>query len=186
MAINVGVIVALTLLVLTLVVAVMSTGIKVIRPWEAGVYMRLGRFAGILQPGLNIVPPLISEVVRVDLRERRVDFWAVDVTTKDRSRFTLTGRITFRVVDPKAALFQVDNYSRAIELEAKALVNDKASVLTGDELLTMLESVRDSVRQGTADRARSFGVFVQGVVLDEPKRESPASPSPWTRLRSPS
>ncbi|ABM80592.1 SPFH domain-containing protein [Hyperthermus butylicus] len=80
-----GVAALLALVLGALVSALVALGIRVIRPWEVDIYIRLGKFMGILRPGLHWVPPFISNVYRIDLRTQVVDVPKQEVITRDNS-----------------------------------------------------------------------------------------------------
>ena len=61
-------ILALVIVVIAAVVIVITSGVKIVRPYEQAIYMRLGKFVKVLNQGLNFVCPLINEVVKMDLR----------------------------------------------------------------------------------------------------------------------
>ena len=59
-------------LIFVVVVFVLS-GMKIVNEYERGVKFTLGRYAGILQPGLRIVIPVVQSWERVDMRVKAVD-----------------------------------------------------------------------------------------------------------------
>ena len=63
----------LVLIVIVAAVIVITSGVKIVQPYEQAIYMRLGKFVRVLNQGLNIVCPLINEVVKMDLRTEVLD-----------------------------------------------------------------------------------------------------------------
>ena len=49
--------------VIAAVIVVVTSGVKIVQPYEQAIYMRLGKFVRVLNQGLNIVCPLINQVV---------------------------------------------------------------------------------------------------------------------------
>src|SRR4030042_4927173 len=93
-------IIALMILVIIAAIAIMTTGIKIIRPYEQGIYMSLGRFVKLLDPGFNMVRPLINEVIKIDLRTQVMDVPRQEVITKDNSPTNVDALLSVQVTDP--------------------------------------------------------------------------------------
>ncbi len=96
-------------LVIFLVIAVAGlflSGIKVIAPHERGCYFRMRRFVRILEPGIWFVSPLVSDIVRVDMRERTPipTHWN-DTVTSDGINVGTVVKVSYRVVNPEKAIF---------------------------------------------------------------------------------
>jgi len=108
-------IVVISLLILAIVAAIgiLITGIKIVRPYEQAIYMRLGRYVRVLDQGFNYVTPLINEVVKIDLRTQVLDVPRQEVITKDNSPTNVDAIIYIKVIDPVKAFFQVTNYRTA-------------------------------------------------------------------------
>lgn len=78
-------IIFLVFFVIIAVLLIMYSSVKVITPYEQGIYIRLGSFMRVLQPGLNIVSPVINQVIRIDLRTQVLEVPKQEVITKDNS-----------------------------------------------------------------------------------------------------
>ncbi|MCK4718641.1 MAG: SPFH/Band 7/PHB domain protein, partial [Thermoplasmata archaeon] len=90
----------LALLLLILMAYLAKSAIYIIRPYQQGLYERLGSFRGTLNPGFNIVSPLISRVIKIDLRTQPLDVPAQEVITKDNAPARVDAIIYIKVVDP--------------------------------------------------------------------------------------
>ena len=69
---GVGVVI-LALFFVFVIIIFATSGIKIVQPYEQAIYMRLGKFVRVLNQGLNVVFPLINEVVKMDLRTEQPD-----------------------------------------------------------------------------------------------------------------
>ncbi len=155
-------------LIIIMLVAVISSGMKVIAPWQMGIYMRLGRFIRVLPPGMNFVTPLINQVILMDMRDQVVDLLALGMTSRDRVRVDVVGKITIKVVEPTSAFFNTENYKRSVELEARMALSEEVSTLDEADLSGKWNDITISVKNRAAQKAREFGVFVRGVTLTRP------------------
>src|SRR3990172_2316635 len=98
------------LFLLLLVVAVLGSAVKIVQEYERGVIFRLGRLAGPRGPGLFVIVPLIDRMVKVDLRVITLDVPSQEPITKDNVTVKVNAVLFFRVIDPSAAVVQVEDY----------------------------------------------------------------------------
>ena len=69
--------------ILVVVFIIILSGAKIVRPYEKGVVERLGKYARICEPGLNIIIPIFERMIKVDMREQVVDVPPQQVITQD-------------------------------------------------------------------------------------------------------
>src|SRR4051812_8137827 len=91
-------------------VIVLASAIRVLREYERGVIFRLGRLIAQKGPGLILLIPFIDRMVRVDLRTVTLSVPPQEVITRDNVPASVTAVCYFRVVDPRNAIVQVENY----------------------------------------------------------------------------
>ena len=96
--------------VLIIVVAFLSTAIKVLREYERAVIFRLGRLIAAKGPGLVLLIPFVDKMVKVSLRTVAMDVPPQDVITRDNVSIKVNAVIFFRVLDPRKAVVQVEDY----------------------------------------------------------------------------
>src|SRR6266436_3302592 len=97
--------------VLFLVILFAISAIKVAREYERGIVFRLGRlFPEPKGPGLFILIPVVDRMVKVDLRTITLNIPPQEVITKDNVPVRVNAVAYFRIVAPKAAIVQVENY----------------------------------------------------------------------------
>ena len=159
---------ALILLLLTiLIVYLIARGVVVVRPWEVGIYIRLGRFVGILRPGIHWVPPHISTIHRIDLRTQVVDVPRQDVITRDNSPVTVDAIVYFRVIDPKKAFFEVTDYRAAILALAQTTLRSVIGDMELDEILYNRAALNAKLRRILDEATDKWGVRVETVEIRE-------------------
>src|SRR5207237_10071219 len=125
------------LLVLYIVAAV-----RVAREYERGIVFRLGRLmAEPKGPGLFLLIPIVDRMVKVDLRTITLNIPPQEVITKDNVPVRVNAVSYFRIVEPKNAIVQVENFMVATSQIAQTTLR---SVL-GQHLLDELLSERDKI-----------------------------------------
>lgn len=137
-----GIIVVLVILFIFLLSA-----LKVLKEYQRGVIFRLGKVIGLKGPGLIIVWPLIDNIRRVDLRIVTMDVPPQDIITMDNVSVRVNAVVYFRVVDPKSAVLEVENYIYATSQLAQTTLR---SVL-GEASLDQLLSERDDINAKLQD-----------------------------------
>src|SRR5437016_3248566 len=88
----------------------LASSIRVLREYERGVVFRLGRLIGQKGPGLIFLIPIIDKMVRVDLRTVTLNIPPQEVITRDNVPASVNAVAYFRIVEPKAAIVQVENF----------------------------------------------------------------------------
>jgi regulator of protease activity HflC (stomatin/prohibitin superfamily) len=133
--------IALAVVVFILILFLISA-IKVAREYERGVIFRLGRLLDPPKgPGLFILIPIVDRMVRVDLRTITLNIPPQEVITKDNVPARVNAVAYFRIVDPKAAIVNIENFMVATSQIAQTTLR---SVL-GQHLLDELLSERDKI-----------------------------------------
>src|SRR4026209_80555 len=133
--------IAVVVLIVVLVLFLISA-IKVAREYERGIIFRLGRLLPQPKgPGLFILIPIVDRMVKVDLRTITLNIPPQEVITKDNVPVRVNAGAYFRIVDPKNAIVQVENFMVATSQIAQTTLR---SVL-GQHLLDELLSERDKI-----------------------------------------
>jgi len=153
---------------LLLLVLFLVSAIKVAREYERGIVFRLGRlFPEPKGPGLFILIPIVDRMVRVDLRTVTLNIPPQEVITKDNVPARVNAVAYFRIVEPKAAIVQIENFMVATSQIAQTTLR---SVL-GQHLLDELLSERDKINailQTIIDEATTpWGIKVARVEVKD-------------------
>jgi regulator of protease activity HflC (stomatin/prohibitin superfamily) len=153
---------------LFLVVLFLVSAIKVAREYERGIIFRLGRLLPEPKgPGLFILIPVVDRMVKVDLRTITLNIPPQEVITKDNVPVRVNAVAYFRIVEPKNAIVQVENFMVATSQIAQTTLR---SVL-GQHLLDELLSERDKINailQEIIDEATSpWGIKVSIVEVKD-------------------
>jgi regulator of protease activity HflC (stomatin/prohibitin superfamily) len=132
------VVAAIALLLLMVVFA----AVKVAREYERGVVFRLGRLLPEPKgPGLFLLIPVLDRMVKVDLRTITLTVPPQEVITRDNVPVRVNAVAYFRIVEPKNAIVQVENFMVATSQIAQTTLR---SVL-GQHVLDELLSERDKI-----------------------------------------
>ena len=163
---NVGILILAIFLVFVIIIFATS-GVKIVQPYEQAIYMRLGKFVRVLDQGLNIVTPLINQVVKMDLRTEVMDVPKQEVITKDNSPVNVDAVIYIKVTDPKNAFFEVTNYRLATVNLAQTTLRSVIGQMELDEILSSRENINIQLRDTLDENTDKWGVRVENVEIKE-------------------
>jgi regulator of protease activity HflC (stomatin/prohibitin superfamily) len=155
-------------ILLLLLVLFLISAIKVAREYQRAIVFRLGRLLPEPKgPGLFILIPIVDRMVRVDLRTVTLNIPPQEVITKDNVPARVNAVAYFRIVEPKAAIVQIENFMVATSQIAQTTLR---SVL-GQHLLDELLSERDKINailQTIIDEATTpWGIKVARVEVKD-------------------
>jgi len=155
-----------------IVVLFLMNAIKVVREYERGVIFRLGRLVAAKGPGLIIIIPVIDKMVRVSLRTITLDVPPQEVITKDNVSTQVNAVLFFRVLDPNAAVVEVQNY---LEATRQIAMTTLRSVLGGfelDQVLGEREKINMQLQQIVDEQTDPWGIKVQNMEIKDVKLPS--------------
>jgi regulator of protease activity HflC (stomatin/prohibitin superfamily) len=160
--------------IIFLVILFLFSAIKVAREYERGVIFRLGRLLPEPKgPGLFLLIPIIDRMVKVDLRTITLTIPPQEVITKDNVPVRVNAVSYFRIVDPKAAIVQIENFMVATSQIAQTTLRSVLGQHVLDELLSEREKI-NGILQGIIDEATApWGIKVSIVEVKDV--EIPAS-----------
>ena len=154
-----------TVLVLVLVVVFyLIASIKVLREYERGVIFRLGKLLPQPKgPGVILVFAPIDRMVRVSLRTVVFDVPPQDVITRDNVSVKVNAVVYFRVMDPRRAIVEVENYNYATSQLAQTTLRSVLGQVELDDLLSQRERLNQQLQHILDQRTDPWGVKVSAV-----------------------
>ena len=153
---------------LFLVVLFLFSAIKVAREYERGIIFRLGRLLPAPKgPGLFLLIPVVDRMVKVDLRTITLTIPPQEVITKDNVPVRVNAVAYFRIVDPKAAIVQIENFMVATSQIAQTKLRSVLGQHVLDELLSEREKI-NAILQGIIDESTApWGIKVSIVEVKD-------------------
>lgn len=155
-----------SLVLVVVVLAVVSRGVRVVPQATARVVERFGRYQRVLEPGLNLIVPFVDTLrPSLDLREQVVTFPPQQVITKDNLVVGIDTVIYFQVTDPRAATYEIQNYLQAIEQLAVTTLRNAVGNLALEESLTSRETVNSQLGAVLDEATGKWGIKVARVEI---------------------
>ena len=148
---------------LIIVLFFLSAAIKILREYERGVVFRLGRLIGAKGPGIIFLIPVVDKMVKVSLRTVAMDVAPQDVITRDNVSVKVNAVIFFRVIDPREAIVQVEDYLYATSQISQTTLRSVLGQAELDDLLAERERVNQQLQRIIDQHTDPWGVKVTAV-----------------------
>ena len=142
---------------------ILISGIRIVKQYERGVILTLGRFTGVRNPGLNIIIPVIQTMQKVDVRSTPIDVAKQEVITKDNVTVGVDAVVYLRVIDAAKAVLETTNYIYATSQFAQAALRDVTGNVEMDELLSKREAISQQIKEIVDRQTDQWGIDVESV-----------------------
>jgi regulator of protease activity HflC (stomatin/prohibitin superfamily) len=153
------------IVLVALLLAFLSSAIRILREYERGVVFSLGRYTGVKGPGLIIIIPFIQQMVRVDLRTLVLDVPSQDVISRDNVSVRVNAVIYFRVIDPDKATIQVENFMQATSELSQTTLRSVLGKHDLDEMLSERDKLNVDIQEILDRQTDAWGIKVQNVEI---------------------
>src|SRR2546430_450854 len=156
-----------------LVVITVMRSVRIVPQARARNVERLGRYRKTLEPGLNVIIPLVDRVKKlIDLREQVVSFKGAPVITEDNLVVLIDTVLFFQVTDPRAADYEIVDYIQAIEQITATMLRSVIGSMDLEQTLTSRDHINNMLRALLDDASGKWGIRVDRVeikAIDPPK-----------------
>jgi regulator of protease activity HflC (stomatin/prohibitin superfamily) len=154
--------------VLFIVVLFLFSAIKVAREYERGIIFRLGRLLPEPKgPGLFLLIPVVDRMVKVDLRTITLNIPPQEVITKDNVPVRVNAVAYFRIVAPKDAIVQVENFMVATSQIAQTTLRAVLGQHQLDELLSERVKINAILQEIIDESTAPWGIKVSIVEVKD-------------------
>ena len=177
-------------ILIALAVVYVIKGVIIVQQAEVVIIERLGKFEKVLTSGLNFIFPIleaprgmmwkvtqkgmdgttysyVKEKTRIDMREAVYDFPRQNVITKDNVSISISVIIYFQIIEPKSAVYEIQNLSDAIEKLTQTTLRNLVGQLDLDESLVSRDKINSELRAILDDATNKWGVKVNRVELQD-------------------
>ncbi len=139
------------------------SAIKILREYERGVIFRLGRLIAAKGPGIILLIPFVDKMVKVSLRTIAMDVPPQDVITRDNVSVKVNAVIFFRVIDPRQAVVQVEDFLYATSQIAQTTLRSVLGQVELDDLLASRDKINHQLQRIIDEQTDPWGVKVSTV-----------------------
>ena len=151
--------------VLIVVLLLLVNAVRILREWERGVVLRLGRYQAVRGPGLIFIIPLIEKMHRINTRVVNVDVPPQDIITKDNVTLKVNAVVFFRILSPKEAVVNVEEYFSATYQKAQTVLRNVLGQFELDELLSARDTINHRLQTILDSETDQWGIKVDAVEI---------------------
>ncbi|HHV25138.1 MAG: slipin family protein [Methanosarcina sp.] len=151
--------------VLLVVLLILSQSIKMVNEYERVVIFRLGRLSGVKGPGIFLIIPIVDRAMKIDLRITTMNVPKQAVITRDNVTVEVDAVVYYKVVEPGAAITQVENYSFATVTLSQTILRDVVGHMELDGLLSEREHINKQIQELLDTYTEPWGIKVTGVTI---------------------
>ena len=152
---------------LLIVLFFLSTAIKILREYERGVIFRLGRLIAAKGPGVILLIPIVDRMVKVSLRTLAMEVPPQDVITRDNVSVKVSAVVFFRVLDPRNAVVQVQDFLFATSQIAQTTLRSVLGQVELDDLLASRDKINQQLQRIIDEHTDPWGVKVTTVEVKQ-------------------
>lgn len=149
----------LLLIVSLLIIIFIIMTFKIVPQQEAWVVENLGKFDKILQPGLNILIPIVQRTAyKHTLKEQAIDVTAQTAISNDNVTLSIDGVLYVKIIDPVAASYGVNNPFYAITQLAQTTMRSEIGKLPLDKTFEERENLNVAIVTAMNQAALNWGI----------------------------
>ena len=151
------------LAVVVLVIAILAASIKVLREWERGVILRLGRLRPVRGPGLTFIIPVVDRLYRVDLRVITLDVTQQRIITHDNVSVEVDAVVFYQINDAVKSVVAVENFQKAAFFITQTTLRDVLGQSELDDLLARREVINQRLQVIIDQATEPWGIKIIAV-----------------------
>lgn len=142
-------------------------GLRLLYQYERGVVFTLGKYAGVREPGLRWIWPVIQTMRKVDMRIKTADVPRQEVITKDNISLLINTVVYFRVINPADVIIKIEDYVFAVRQYTQAALRDVVGNHELDFVLSERESIANTIGTIVAQETGDWGVVVESIKIQD-------------------
>ncbi len=148
-------------------VLLLITSLRTVKEYERGVKFTLGKYTGVMAPGLRIVVPVIQSWQRVDLRLKAVDVPSQECISKDNVSLKVNAVLYYRVTKADKAILEVEHFRYAVSQLAQTTMRNIVGEFTLDEILQNREKISKQIQKIVDKDTDPWGIVVDKIELKD-------------------
>jgi regulator of protease activity HflC (stomatin/prohibitin superfamily) len=152
---------------IVVVVSIIFASLKVVKQYERGVLFTLGKYSGVLNPGLKLVIPLIQTWERIDMRVKAVDVPSQECVSKDNVSLKVNAVLYYKVEHSEKAVIEVEHFGYAVSQLAQTTMRNIVGEFELDEILQKREVLSNKIQQIVDKDTDPWGIKVKKIEIKD-------------------
>lgn len=136
----------------------------IVKEYEHGVLLRLGKFNKKLEAGLVWKIPFVDEILTVHNTITTMVVQEQSLTTKDEKNVVISGIVKYRITNPKTFLLEVEDVIDAINDITKGKIKDIVINKTWDEVRNL---ENDEIKKKVEEEVKNWGIKIYYITITD-------------------
>lgn len=159
-----------SIVLIFLVIVAIIKGVRIVPQGEEWVVERLGKFAGILGPGLHVINPIFSKVsYKVTTKDIILDVPQQEVITRDNAVILANAVAFIKVSSIERAVYGIENFREAMRNMVQTSLRSIIGGMDLNQALTSRDRIKAELKTAIADEALDWGLTVKSVEIQDIK-----------------
>jgi regulator of protease activity HflC (stomatin/prohibitin superfamily) len=149
------------------ILIILTRSLRVLKEYERGVVLRLGKFHMTKEPGLRLIIPWIDKMTKIQIRVVTMDVPSQEIITKDNVSVKVNAVVYFKVVDPEKAFLEVEEYLQATKQIAQTTLRSVLGQAELDGLLSNRDELNMKLQTIVDKLTDPWGIKVTTVEVKD-------------------
>lgn len=146
-------------------VIILASGLRIVRPVEKGLVERFGKYKRTAEQGLHYIIPFVDKMYKVDITENMVDIPPQKVITKDDLNADVDAVVYFKVLHPKKAIYNAEDYYEQITSLARTTLRDIIGKMTLSDANAKRDQLNGVLEKELDKQTDAWGIDIVRVEL---------------------
>ncbi len=156
------------IIIIAIAILFLAMSIKIVRQSEVFLIERLGKFHKAASAGLTIIIPFVDHVRSVvSLKQQTLDIAPQKVITRDNVTITINTVVFYKIIDPKKAVYEVQNLKKGIEYLSVTSIRDLIGKMDLDSTFSSRDSLNDKLKSILDEASSPWGCSIDRVEIQD-------------------
>ena len=156
------------IIIIAIAILFLAMSIKIVRQSEVFLIERLGKFHKAASAGLTIIIPFVDHVRSVvSLKQQTLDIAPQKVITRDNVTITINTVVFYKSIDPKKAVYEVQNLKKGIEYLSVTSIRDLIGKMDLDSTFSSRDSLNDKLKSILDEASSPWGCSIDRVEIQD-------------------
>ena len=161
---------AFSIVLIFLAIIAIVKGVRIVPQGEEWVVERLGKFKGVLSPGLTVINPFLSKVsYKVTTKDIILEIPEQEVITADNAVILANAVAFIKVSNIERAVYGIENFREAMRNMVQTNLRSIIGGMDLNEALTSRDRIKAELKNAVADEALDWGLTVKSVEIQDIK-----------------
>jgi regulator of protease activity HflC (stomatin/prohibitin superfamily) len=159
-----------SIVLIVLAVIAIFKGVRIVPQGEEWVVERLGKFTGVITPGLHVINPVLSKVsYKVTTKDIILEIPEQEVITSDNAVILANAVAFIKVSSIERAVYGIENFREAMRNMVQTNLRSIIGGMELNEALTSRDRIKSELKNAVADEALDWGLTVKSVEIQDIK-----------------